>query len=182
MRTRSVAVLGPQQAALSALRVLSCPEQRMIRLATAEEIDRLLRGQKLSQRKIAVLVRVSRGTVSNVKHYPAKYGLRSDCPHEDEEPVEASAGPKVRCAGCGGMVCLPCIACRDRAVLASARRSPGDEDANPDALNHDFHGEAQARYEELRKTRQLQDLNQATGVWQEPEIVEEDVDDPKLAA
>jgi hypothetical protein len=81
------------------------------------EIQRLLAEGKLSQRKIAKLTGVSRGTVGALAN--GKRVLRqreTDC---WEAGLEPQPGPPQRCPGCGGLVYLPCRLCRTRESLAA---------------------------------------------------------------
>jgi hypothetical protein len=77
------------------------------------EIRRLLGEGKLSQRKIARTLRVSRGVVNAVAA-----GRRPDLGW----PGREDPGLPKRCPTCGGMVYLPCQLCRIRALAAVATR------------------------------------------------------------
>lgn len=86
----------------------------MIATVLAKEIRRLLDDGKLSQRRIARRVGISRGTVNAIAlgkrpDYEALRRKRGD----DFLPP---AGLPVRCPGCGGMVQMPCLLCRVRAI------------------------------------------------------------------
>jgi len=130
----------------------------------AADVLRFLAEGKFSRRKIAVLLRISRGTVLNIERRPEKYLNQASVSPLAEQP----AGPAVRCGGCGAMTVLPCLACRDRARLASARRSPGREIVEPDSLNLKLHDNARDRYEQIHRQREAEDLNQALGSWEPP--------------
>jgi transcriptional regulator with XRE-family HTH domain len=81
------------------------------------EIQRLLAEGKLSQRKIAKLTGVSRGTVGAVAN-----GKRQVRPRQVdgwEAGLEPQPGPPQHCPGCGGLVYLPCRLCRTREFLAA---------------------------------------------------------------
>jgi hypothetical protein len=79
-------------------------------LATVIEIDRLLKEGELSQRKIAVRLGVSRGTVTAIAS--GRRGLHGqDSRHEDESMRKS---PPERCPRCGYFVSLPCLVCRTR--------------------------------------------------------------------
>ncbi|MBX7168449.1 MAG: helix-turn-helix domain-containing protein [Pirellulales bacterium] len=77
------------------------------------EIRRLLAEGRLSQRKIAKQLGVSRATVGAIAS-----GKRPDyaprLPREDE-PLRPT-GPPRRCPRCGGMVYLPCRLCQVRDI------------------------------------------------------------------
>jgi transcriptional regulator with XRE-family HTH domain len=84
----------------------------MLAMAKIKEAERLLLECRLSQRKIAALVGISRATVSAIAggrrpDYEARLAARAI----ELEPL----GPIVRCGGCGGRVYSPCRACRVRA-------------------------------------------------------------------
>ncbi len=83
------------------------------------EIQRLLAEGKLSQRKIAKLTGVSRGTVGAVAN--GKRQLREREVNCWEAGLEPQPGPPQHCPGCGGLVYLPCRLCRTREFLASHR-------------------------------------------------------------
>lgn len=92
----------------------------MISSGTVDQIKRLLEEGDLSQREIARQVGVSRGTVNAIAR-----GNRPDYEargREREDDVVAPGGPPVRCPTCGGMVQMPCLACRVRAVRERRRR------------------------------------------------------------
>ncbi len=89
----------------------------MIATDLIAEIQRLLAEGKLSQRKIAKLTGVSRGTVGAVAN-----GKRQVRPREVdcwEAGLEPQPGPPQHCPGCGGLVYLPCRLCRTREFLAA---------------------------------------------------------------
>jgi hypothetical protein len=125
----------------------------MIPHATVTEIRRLLAETSLSQRKIAALAGVSRGTVSAIN---AGKPFDSDMP--PGEDWEEPTGPAVRCPGCGGLVYMPCQLCRMRKLIAnSAGRTPQDRTApRRDAfepIDMDLRPDHRARYEEVRAWR-----------------------------
>jgi len=94
----------------------------MIACEVVDEIKRLLEEGSLSQRRIARQLGVSRGTVHAIAR-----GKRPDYrPREREQEDDSVSphGPWRRCPTCGGMVQMPCLACRVRA-MGEARRSTG---------------------------------------------------------
>ena len=112
------------------------------------QIRRLLAEEKLSQRKIALLVGVARNTVdaiaSGKHHNPDAVG-----PDDDGEPRELPQ----RCPQCGGLVYPPCRLCRMRR-LSRFRRLPAQSDACNDApIDLQLKQEHQRRYEEVRANR-----------------------------
>ncbi len=86
----------------------------MLTTEMVQRIRTLLDGGRMSQRGIARALRVSRGTVGAIalgrRHDPA---ARRDGQHPG---LVSPAGPAERCPGCGGMVQMPCLACRLRAL------------------------------------------------------------------
>ena len=119
----------------------------MIGPTAIEEIQRLLAEDDLSQRGIAKVMKVSRGTVAAV----ASGKRRPYYPRPDDRD-EQLAGPVRRCPGCGGMATMPCRACRIRRLKpessmrcrALAREEP---------LRLDLADEHRTRYEEIRRQR-----------------------------
>ena len=126
----------------------------MIAPKTVAEIRRMLTEGTLSQRKIAGLTGVSRGTVGAIAS-----GKRPDYetvrPPQDDE-WEEPAGPPERCPGCGGTVYMPCRLCHTRKMgVENGRRAPRGsvvEFQEPPRLN--LRPEHRARYEEVRSWRQ----------------------------
>jgi len=77
------------------------------------EILRLLDEGNHSRRDIATMVGVCHGTVNNVAR--GKRGIYG--PGSCEPPMsERRLGAPVRCRGCGGRVCQPCLLCQARPI------------------------------------------------------------------
>lgn len=125
----------------------------MIAASVVEEIRRLLVEGKLSQRKIARLTGISRGTVGAIAagRRPDYESLRSVA----DGGFPGPAGPPQRCPGCGGMVYMPCRLCRARAVQADASnpRLPGRCRQLEEPLGLELRDEDRARYEEICRQR-----------------------------
>lgn len=84
----------------------------MLTLSVVEEIGRLLAEGKLSQRKIAARLGVSRGTVGAIAS--GRRSLYGKEPHTDDpEPTLFQSAPE-RCHHCGYVVHMPCLICRTR--------------------------------------------------------------------
>ena len=84
----------------------------MLAMAKVKEAERLLLEGRLSQRKIAAFVGISRATVSAIaRGRRADYEARLAARASELEPL----GPIARCSGCGGRVYSPCRACCVRA-------------------------------------------------------------------
>jgi transcriptional regulator with XRE-family HTH domain len=85
----------------------------MIADSKIHEVVRLLVEGKLSFRQIAVLVGISRATISKIAsgERPDYEALR----RERNELLEPQ-GPPVRCSTCGGKVFAPCRLCRVRSI------------------------------------------------------------------
>lgn len=105
----------------------------MIAPAVVVAVRRLLVEGKLSQRKIARAMGISRGTVGSIA-----VGKRRDREQSpaDEQPSAEPAGPPERCPGCGGTVYMPCLLCRARQQqLEPSRPAPRCESFEPLTLN-----------------------------------------------
>lgn len=116
----------------------------MLSCSTVKEIRRLLAEGKLSQRKIAVMTGVSRGSVSAIAlGRRADYSTRD---FNDEETLEPS-GPPERCPKCGAMVYMPCLMC-SLLEQHSLDRSNSFEDGEAiDQLQLDLNAEHREAYE-----------------------------------
>jgi Helix-turn-helix domain len=84
----------------------------MLALALIEKIERLLQEGELSQRKIAELVGVSRGTVAAVA--TGRRGINGREPGESCRDPRVHLAPPERCPECGFLVYMPCLVCRTR--------------------------------------------------------------------
>jgi transcriptional regulator with XRE-family HTH domain len=82
----------------------------MLPLKVVQEVKRLLDEKHNSQRKIAKLLGISRGTVHAIAS--GKRGIHGREQDDNEELDQAST---VRCPGCGARVYLPCVLCKARA-------------------------------------------------------------------
>jgi transcriptional regulator with XRE-family HTH domain len=91
----------------------------MLAAAKVEEAKRLMIEGKLSQRKVAKLLGMSRATVSAIASGKRPdYEARRLALAVDEEP----SGPIERCPTCGGRVYMPCRLCRVRRLKAREDR------------------------------------------------------------
>jgi hypothetical protein len=85
----------------------------MIAAAVVEKVRRMLNEGRISQRKIARQMGISRGTVNAIA-----LGRHSDPSArrrwEDRGFIPPDGEP-VRCPGCGGLVQMPCLLCYMRA-------------------------------------------------------------------
>jgi len=128
----------------------------MLAPAIVERICCLVDEGRLSQRKIATLMRVSRGTVGRIAsgNRPDYEAMRQQ---RRDEHRDLPTGPLERCDDCGAMVYQPCRACATRATMAD-NLAPQvfrlfmqlDE---PVGLN--LRAEDRTRYEEVRRQREL---------------------------
>jgi transcriptional regulator with XRE-family HTH domain len=133
----------------------------LIPSSKVREVRRLLAEYELSQRKIAKVVGISRGTVNAIAS-----GKRRDRPDDDDFLL--NTGPKVRCTTCGGMVDIPCRLCVAREALKNAERPVGQNDPEED-VQLELRPEHQKGYDEVREARQRQNgIDQTAGTWQEP--------------
>lgn len=104
----------------------------MIATTIVEEIQRMLHEGRLSQRKIASRMGVSRGTVNAIALGKRRKQL-ADKPRRDRGFTPPS-GPPRRCPGCGAKVQMPCLRCYIQtrreargAARLNPRRLPGDK-------------------------------------------------------
>ncbi len=91
----------------------------MIATTLVDEIRRMLHEGRLSQRKIAVRLSVSRGTVNAVAR-----GKRPDYSarrRREDDGFTPPMGIPVRCSGCGGLVQMPCLLCYIRITMKSKK-------------------------------------------------------------
>ena len=92
----------------------------MLAIGIIQEIRRLLNEEKLSHRKIAKLLGISRGTVASVA---------SDKRDDSRTLDDLNEKPPERCRGCGALVYMPCLFCRAQAY-AEEQRSLGSADVS----------------------------------------------------
>ena len=117
------------------------------------EVRRLLAEGKLSRRRIACTVGVSRGAVQDIalRRRPG-YDLQAE-PAEDIEPT----GPPLRCPGCGGMVYLPCRLCEARRAARRGRLHPQrlpENASGAEPLSLELKEAHRLRYERVRAERE----------------------------
>jgi len=125
----------------------------MLAQEVVHRIERLLADGRLSQRKIARLVGVSRGTVGVIAggRRPDYEALRR---RRQEEEGPRPVGPPRRCPGCGAMVTSDCLACELRHSGPAPRRPRrGDSFELGEAAALELRGEHRRRYERLRARR-----------------------------
>ena len=80
----------------------------MIAEEKIKEAETLLAQEKLSQRKIAKITGLSRGTVSSIANGKRNVYVKTVDP---SQPTELEKSPPVRCPTCGSMVRMPCLLC-----------------------------------------------------------------------
>ena len=121
------------------------------------KIQCLLAEGKLSQRKIAKLTGVSRGTVHAVAN--GKRNVHPREPDEWEAGLEPPSGPPQRCPVCGGLVFLPCRLCRTREFLAthSVARPPSRPEGPLQLELQEDHAARLRRLTERRERRRMRD-------------------------
>lgn len=118
----------------------------MLAAKTVIEIQRLLDAKTHSQRRIAALLGVSRGSVAAIASGRRRAELADEC--DDAGGARRAA---LRCPGCGGLVYMPCLLCRLRKENPRAtRRRTADI---PTSLLLDLRPEHRERYEEVRAWR-----------------------------
>src|SRR5262245_8664085 len=84
----------------------------MLAKSLVEEIDRLLHEGRLSQRKIAAQLRVSRGTVSAIAS--GRRGVHGREVDDEERYLHHRQSGAERCPRCGYLVYMPCLICLNR--------------------------------------------------------------------
>lgn len=92
----------------------------VIALGVAKEVERLLIQDQLSQRAIARLLNISRGTVNSIAN-----GRRVESRSNDPDISCVGGKSKLgRCRSCGGKAFLPCLLCQVR-QLEAQRKAEG---------------------------------------------------------
>jgi transcriptional regulator with XRE-family HTH domain len=126
----------------------------MIATTVVKEIERLLHDEKLSQRKVALLMGVSRGTIGTIAagRRPDYEQLRLDRADKLPKPE----GPSHRCPRCGALVQLPCMACHIRSLTTSGQTIGRFTGGEP-LLELELRGKHRQRYEEVHRERELAD-------------------------
>lgn len=122
----------------------------MIAPSVVIEIKRLLAAGTYSQRKIARVLGVSRGTVGAIAS--GKRRDREEVASKQEMEPARPAGPPRRCSGCGGMVMMPCRLCRTRRLVSQSRVTRPPTRPN-EPLQLQLIGDHCLRYEEVRLRR-----------------------------
>jgi transcriptional regulator with XRE-family HTH domain len=137
----------------------------MIAQQIAEQIEQMLAAGAMSQREIAAVAGVSRGTVRGIATGKRR---RPKAAEPLDNYLLAPDGPPERCPDCGGMVYLPCRLCETRKAIAhspelrasmEARRRQGFV-----ALGLNLKPAHQERYEEVRRLRREQEKGSAVSV------------------
>ncbi|MGA2067940.1 MAG: hypothetical protein ABSG86_23425 [Thermoguttaceae bacterium] len=128
----------------------------MIPAWKVEAIQTLLAEGRMTQRAIAKQVRVWRGAVADIAH-----GTRPAHRGADRETAPDALwceGPPERCPSCGGLVNMPCLACRTRAERPYRPRGvAGPCDPN-ERLELRLSAMHRIRYEEIRARRKAEVL------------------------
>jgi hypothetical protein len=123
----------------------------MVTVEVIAEIRMLLALKTHSQRYIARLLGVSRGTVAAIASGKRqKTPLPEPC-DDDTEDTEEPSGPPTRCPGCGGLVYIPCLLCR----LREQRARRIVQDVFEGLLTLDLRPDHRERYEQVRALRRL---------------------------
>jgi transcriptional regulator with XRE-family HTH domain len=147
----------------------------MIAPSIVKEVRRLLTETALSQRKIARLTGVSRGTVGAIASgkRPDYDSLRRTADDDFPEPT----GPPRRCSGCGGMVHMPCRVCYTRNAKTNKPKSriPSWLRELDEPLELDLRGEHRKRYTaiHLRKAADRPKSANPGEPWDSPEAEDE---------
>lgn len=136
----------------------------MLDNAKIAEIMRLLADGWRSQRKIAALTGVSRGTVQAVASGRRK--LRP--PREDLSVGGVDTTQKIHCTTCGGFIHPPCQLCKARRFITEHGRSISPEPPEGTEITHDLKDDHHGRYEEIRRKKEAAGEDQTAEAWQEP--------------
>lgn len=107
----------------------------MLASEVVDKIRCLLSEGQLSQRAIARLLGVNRGTVSAIALGRGRYDELSKRRRSREEVPPPSGCPR-RCPECGALVQMPCVACRVREILRHRRRPPHNGEIIPASPRH----------------------------------------------
>jgi len=127
----------------------------MIPQSRVDRVRRLLATGRHSQREIARLTGVSRGTVGAIAS-----GRRPDYPQQkpNSDDWPDVWGPLERCPGCGSRVYMPCRICAARSFQASRSRPGGPSANRPEPeLRLELKEEHRRRYEQVRARRRAAD-------------------------
>lgn len=123
----------------------------MLNRYQVDKVQRLLE-QEHSQRAVARMTGISRGTVgtiANGRHAP-KLKLLRDI--QDEEAAEY-CGPKIFCRTCGYMIYEPCGVCRAREYKRDHPQTADVDEQPPPPLGLELRPQHQRRYEKVRARR-----------------------------
>ena len=126
-------------------------KNNMIEARKILEVIRLLRERKHSQRIIARMMGISRGTVSAI----ARGKIRRDF----TEPLGIEPkGPWVRCPQCGGKTQMPCTVCHLKKTIKIRRKNSAWSHPVPRTglLDVELKGWQLRRYLQVRKWREEQ--------------------------
>jgi hypothetical protein len=96
----------------------------MLSQQVIDEARRLISEGELSQRQIAELLHISRGTV-NALALGQRGGHGRETSTAQPMPIRIA-----RCRRCGGLVYLPCILCRTRRFIEERHRANGAKPLN----------------------------------------------------
>ncbi len=104
---------------LSLSQVIFGEDSTMIETTVVNEVCRMLREGRLSQRQIARRIGVSRGTVNAIAL--GRRRERSAWIRRRDDDFTPPTGRYMRCPGCGGLAQMPCLACYVRTTRQTAR-------------------------------------------------------------
>jgi hypothetical protein len=115
----------------------------MLALSTVQEIDRLLAEGKLSHRRIAARLGVSRASVAAIAN--GKRGLHGRKAPVPGPQATSAAALAARCPSCGYLVYLPCLVCAARAYQYLCRRQQTNSGFEANASRHKRRGRPRRR-------------------------------------
>lgn len=111
-----------------------------------EETERLL-AEGLSARKIAKLMKISRGSIASIRH-----GTRNLYQKKESDEVPEPSGDYVRCPKCGAKTQLPCLGCEIRKIVRKNGRILWPENSGVE-IEIELVGEHLERYIQIRDWR-----------------------------
>ena len=132
----------------------------MIDPAIEARINALLATGRYTQRAIARMTGIGRGTVASIASGDRPdYSARQQAKIDREKPP--FSGPARRCPTCGRLVQLPCLACWLTTEKAAGHLQPAQGLADDGGFQLDLSPEHQARYRWVRGLRIFIEKEQA---------------------
>jgi transcriptional regulator with XRE-family HTH domain len=128
----------------------------MIDANVVGEVQNLLAAGEMSQRAIARILGISRGTVDAIAagKRPDYEAIRRS--RQENETGDEPIGPPMRCPTCGGLVYMPCRLCAVRRSTSNTiRQSLRNIGKNDEPFGLNLRPEHEKRYQEIRRSREM---------------------------